>query len=235
MCTWTPPSSTIRRASAAYSSGVYGIAGHWSRLASDPEIEQVMTTGSSRLTAAPSAGSGKSYFPRCPRKANFSSRGWPYLTIWPRISPAGFFLVWMLTYVLPAFMAFTAAAKFLIPATFLARFLAVSVPLLGSLHVLAQIGMSTGPALPFLPRCTCAARTGPVSFFALSVYLIDLPLEAMVNVAVPVPFELVFGVSDLPLIVACIFVEAASAGTAATTARARTTNRNLRMVDLQRV
>jgi hypothetical protein len=33
-------------------------------LASDPEIEQVMTTGSSRLKAAPSAGSGKSYFPR---------------------------------------------------------------------------------------------------------------------------------------------------------------------------
>src|ERR671935_824882 len=45
MC--TPPSSTIRRASAAYSSGVYGIAAHWSRLASEPEIEQVMTTGSS--------------------------------------------------------------------------------------------------------------------------------------------------------------------------------------------
>src|SRR4051812_16002420 len=46
-----PPSSTIRRASAAYSSGVYGIAGHWSRLASAPEIEQVRTTGSSRLMA----------------------------------------------------------------------------------------------------------------------------------------------------------------------------------------
>ena len=45
-----PPSSTIRRASAAYSSGVYGIAGHCSRLASAPEIEQVMMTGSSRLT-----------------------------------------------------------------------------------------------------------------------------------------------------------------------------------------
>src|SRR2546423_11143926 len=73
MCTWTPPSSTIRRASAAYSSGVYGMAGHWSRFASDPEIEQVMTTGSSRLTWAPSAGSGKSYFPRCPRRARPSS------------------------------------------------------------------------------------------------------------------------------------------------------------------
>jgi hypothetical protein len=47
----TPPSSTIRRASAAYSAGVYGIAGHWSRLASAPEIAQVMMTGSSRLTA----------------------------------------------------------------------------------------------------------------------------------------------------------------------------------------
>ena len=40
-----PPSSTIRRASAAYSSGVYGIAGHWSRLATAPEIEQVRMTG----------------------------------------------------------------------------------------------------------------------------------------------------------------------------------------------
>ena len=41
-----PPSSTIRRASAAYSSGVYGIAGHWSRLATAPEIAQVTITGS---------------------------------------------------------------------------------------------------------------------------------------------------------------------------------------------
>src|SRR4051794_7400712 len=47
-----PPSSTIRRASAAYSSGVYGIAGHWSRLATAPEIEQVRITGSSRLMPA---------------------------------------------------------------------------------------------------------------------------------------------------------------------------------------
>src|SRR5918994_7569589 len=46
-----PPSSTIRLASAAYSSGVYGIAGHWSRFATAPEIEQLMITGSSkRLT-----------------------------------------------------------------------------------------------------------------------------------------------------------------------------------------
>src|SRR3954452_3690446 len=53
MWMWTPPSSTIRRASAAYSSGVYGIAGHCSRLARAPEMAQVMTTGSSRLTLAP--------------------------------------------------------------------------------------------------------------------------------------------------------------------------------------
>src|SRR5918997_5249135 len=45
-----PPSSTIRRASAAYSSGVYGIAGHWSRLATAPEIAQVRMTGLSRVT-----------------------------------------------------------------------------------------------------------------------------------------------------------------------------------------
>src|SRR5690242_19377012 len=46
MWMWTPPSSTMRRASAAYSSGVYGIAGHWSRLAMAPEMAHVMTTGS---------------------------------------------------------------------------------------------------------------------------------------------------------------------------------------------
>src|SRR5918994_2099259 len=40
-----PPSSTIRRASAAYSSGVYGIAGHWSRLATAPETAHVRMTG----------------------------------------------------------------------------------------------------------------------------------------------------------------------------------------------
>src|SRR3954451_22887689 len=43
-----PPSSTIRRASAAYSSGVYGMAGHWSRLATAPEMLQVMMAGSSK-------------------------------------------------------------------------------------------------------------------------------------------------------------------------------------------
>ena len=42
------PSSTARRASAAYSSGVYGIAGHWSRLAIAPQMEQEMITGSSK-------------------------------------------------------------------------------------------------------------------------------------------------------------------------------------------
>jgi hypothetical protein len=42
------PSSTARLASAAYSSGVYGIAGHCSRLATAPEIEQVMMQGSSK-------------------------------------------------------------------------------------------------------------------------------------------------------------------------------------------
>jgi hypothetical protein len=40
-----PPSSTIRRASAAYSSGVYGMAGHWSRLATVPLIEALRITG----------------------------------------------------------------------------------------------------------------------------------------------------------------------------------------------
>src|SRR4051794_36766403 len=48
----TPPSSTIRRASAAYSAGVYGIAGHRSRPASAPEMAHVMMTGSSRSTPA---------------------------------------------------------------------------------------------------------------------------------------------------------------------------------------
>src|SRR3954469_3598555 len=43
------PSSTARRASSAYSSGVYGIAGHWSRLATAPLIELVITTGSLKL------------------------------------------------------------------------------------------------------------------------------------------------------------------------------------------
>ena len=57
---WTPPSSTIRRASAAYSAGVYGIAGHWSRLAIAPEIAQVMIAGSSRLKLVESR---TSYFP----------------------------------------------------------------------------------------------------------------------------------------------------------------------------
>src|SRR3954471_12066367 len=62
MWMWTPPSSTIRRASAAYSAGVYGMAGHWSRLASAPEMAQVMTTGSSRLKVR-SVESGTCHFP----------------------------------------------------------------------------------------------------------------------------------------------------------------------------
>ncbi len=52
----TAPSSTIRRASAAYSVGVYGMAGHWSRPASAPEIAQVMITGSSMLTGGRTPG-----------------------------------------------------------------------------------------------------------------------------------------------------------------------------------
>src|ERR1700709_615160 len=42
------PSSTTRLASAAYSSGVYGMAAHWSRLAMAPLMELVMTTGFSK-------------------------------------------------------------------------------------------------------------------------------------------------------------------------------------------
>src|SRR4051812_31374728 len=68
MC--TPPSSTMRRASAAYSSGVYGIAGHWSRLASAPEMAQVMMTGWSRAMA-PGVGSRQCDFPL--------SHAWPSL------------------------------------------------------------------------------------------------------------------------------------------------------------
>src|SRR6476661_3123893 len=55
------PSSTARRASAAYSSGVYGIAGHWSRLAITPLIEQLITTGSSNELIAPNLPSGALY------------------------------------------------------------------------------------------------------------------------------------------------------------------------------
>src|SRR5262249_32281871 len=48
MWIWAPPSSTIRRASAAYSSGVYGIAAHWSRFATAPLMLQLRITGSSK-------------------------------------------------------------------------------------------------------------------------------------------------------------------------------------------
>src|SRR5918997_2789392 len=60
-----PPSSTIRRASAAYSCGVYGIAGHCSRLASAPEIAHVMMTGSSRLMSETRAKSRTRYCSLC--------------------------------------------------------------------------------------------------------------------------------------------------------------------------
>src|SRR5262245_51154267 len=62
MWMWVPPSSTMRLASAAYSSGVYGIAGHWSRLAIAPEIAQQMMTGSSRLKAEWTVALTTSYF-----------------------------------------------------------------------------------------------------------------------------------------------------------------------------
>src|SRR4051794_7007047 len=54
----TPPSSAIRRASAAYSAGVYGIAGHCSRPASAPDTAQVRMTGSSTLRAGTLASDG---------------------------------------------------------------------------------------------------------------------------------------------------------------------------------
>src|SRR4051794_8444873 len=47
------PSSTARLASAAYSSGVYGIAGHCSRFATAPEIEHVTIAGSSNRLMFP--------------------------------------------------------------------------------------------------------------------------------------------------------------------------------------
>src|SRR3954464_292166 len=47
------PSSTARLASAAYSSGVYGIAGHCSRFATAPEIEHVTIAGSSNRLMSP--------------------------------------------------------------------------------------------------------------------------------------------------------------------------------------
>src|SRR5215207_10024287 len=43
------PSSTARLASAAYSSGVYGIAGHWSLFATAPEIDQARQPPQARL------------------------------------------------------------------------------------------------------------------------------------------------------------------------------------------
>src|SRR2546421_2594218 len=84
MC--TPPSSTIRRASAANSSGLYGIAGHCSRLAIAPEIAQVMTAGSSMLMlhliscpALPQVERTTSYIPGIGLEAS-RRRGGPHLT-----------------------------------------------------------------------------------------------------------------------------------------------------------
>ena len=67
-CTITPPSSTTRRASAAYSAGVYGIAGHCSREASAPDMAQVRMTGSSIGAEAIAAS-------RCARPCRRTSRG----------------------------------------------------------------------------------------------------------------------------------------------------------------
>src|SRR3954465_10914968 len=67
--TWiiTPPSSAIRRASAAYSAGVYGMAGPCSRPASEPETAQVRMTGSSTLRAGTLAGSDRGHAVTAPR------------------------------------------------------------------------------------------------------------------------------------------------------------------------
>ena len=51
------PHSLLTLSSAAYSAGVYGIAGHCSRFARAPEMAQVRITGSSRAMA------GDSYTP----------------------------------------------------------------------------------------------------------------------------------------------------------------------------
>src|SRR3954453_11792222 len=125
-------------------------------------------------------------------------------------------------------MAFTAAAKLLTPAA-LAKFFGVSVPLLGSEQGLRQMPMMTGPALPFLPKWTWMACGPPLRPLAEREYLIDLPLEATVNVALPVPFDVVLGVSDFPLSVALSLLDAAKAGTETATTAANRTNRNLRM------
>src|SRR4051794_21702333 len=71
-----PPSSTTRRASAAYSSGVYGMAGHWSRFATAPLIELVMTTGWSKrlMPAAPRVGVPLGRCPRARRGAGLAGK-----------------------------------------------------------------------------------------------------------------------------------------------------------------
>src|SRR3954452_20647548 len=126
-------------------------------------------------------------------------------------------------------MAFTAAAKLLTPAA-LAKFFDVSVPLLGSEQGLRQMPMMTGPALPFLPKWTWMACGPPLRPLAEREYLIDLPLEATVNVALPVPLDVVLGVSDLPLSVALnLFLPSANAVAETATVIASKTSRNLRM------
>src|SRR4051794_13079677 len=126
-------------------------------------------------------------------------------------------------------MALTAAEKLLTPAA-LAKFFFVSVPLLGSEQGFRQMPRMTGPALPFLPKCTWMAWAPPVSFDAEILYLIDLPLEATVNVALPVPFDVVLGTSDLPSSVALnLFLPSANAVAETATVIASKTNRNLRM------
>src|SRR4051794_13421490 len=91
-----------------------------------------------------------------------------YFLIWPRISPAGCFLVWMFTYALPDLIALIAAAKLDTPGA-LANCFEVSLPLFGSLQGFAQMLMITGPAWPALPEWTCAACAGPVRPVAFSV------------------------------------------------------------------
>src|SRR4051794_2320818 len=76
------PSSTTRRASSAYSSGVYGIEGHWSRFATAPEMEFVMTTGSLKDmwlqgTGGRAQGAGARFdSPLLYRVWQVSSEGW---------------------------------------------------------------------------------------------------------------------------------------------------------------
>src|SRR5437868_4471476 len=110
-------------------------------------------------------------------------------------------------------MSLTAAAKLLTPGA-LANCFDVSVPLFGNEQGLRQMPMMTGPATPFLPKWMCMACAGPLRPLAEIVYLIDLPFLAMVNVALPVAFDVALGTSDLPVSDALNLLPlAASAGT----------------------